>query len=590
MTGTQERLHQRALQTATQMVALIIGLVLWQILSARVAQAQLSPGDLAAPHSAFEGLTNCTECHEIGKGPSADKCLSCHTGVKASIETEKGYHYRVVKQDKRACFSCHSDHSGKEFKLIHWENGIEKFEHQLAGYALKGKHESLECRNCHKPDFAKTEFLLAHQQVNLSKTFLGLTDNCLSCHGDEHRGQLGADCQNCHGSDHWTPARGFEHDKAKFTLVGKHATVQCQKCHKPLNDRVVISPAGVSDSAYSEFTGLSFGKCVSCHTDPHQSKLGDDCLKCHSQKAWSPASGFDHSSTKFALTGKHKSVLCEKCHKSVGAQKVSSGKSGKVEDAFAAYKGLEFGTCESCHTDVHQAKLGKDCQSCHKTNGWNSLKSNSFDHGKTEYPLLGKHKAVKCQSCHKTGVKDAKTLKSEHCTDCHSDTHKGQFADRSDGGACESCHTVSGFAPSQFTIERHNQESAFKLAGAHLAQPCPICHVTPKKGKGAKVMKFSFEKTDCVACHSDIHFGQFTVTSPEKGCVDCHGADAWQELVFDHNRDSKYVLEGAHAQTLCQNCHKTEKRKGKRFVRYRPLDSACKSCHSLETLELLKQK
>ncbi len=571
----------------TLILSLAICIGLFQVITPTSAQAQLSPGDLAAPHEGLEGLTNCTECHEFGKGPSAKKCLQCHTGVSAAIKSEKGYHYLVVTKEKKACFSCHSDHSGKDFQLIHWENEMNKFNHKLTGLELSGKHETLVCRDCHKPDFLQTDFLKKHQQVNFSSTFLGLTEDCLGCHRDEHRNQLGADCTKCHATDHWIPARGFDHNKTKFVLAGKHADTQCKKCHPTQQSKIIISPQGKPDSAFAKFTGLDFKNCAPCHTDPHVGKLGEDCQKCHTQKAWSPASGFDHASTRFPLTGKHRKAKCESCHKNSTANVAKSGKNDKSSDVFAAYKGLDFATCQSCHKDVHNAKLGPDCKSCHQTNDWKSVKKGSFDHSRTEYPLLGKHLKVKCQACHKNGVKDARKLKSEFCADCHADTHNGQFSDRKDGGLCESCHSESGFKPSMFTTKRHNAESAFILTGAHLAQPCPICHVTKKNSKGKKEMRFTFEKTNCESCHKDIHHGQFTKSKPEKTCDNCHITDAWDKLAFDHNRDASYRLEGAHARTQCQNCHKTEKKGKKAFVRYRPLDSACKSCHSLKTLELL---
>ena len=571
----------------------IIGLCCWFL--PVPARAQLSPGELAAPHEALEGLTNCTKCHEFGKGPSAEKCLACHTAVRDKIQSEKGYHFRKVTVEKQACFACHSDHSGRDFELTHWDDGMKRFDHQQTGYTLEGKHASIECRDCHKPDFQQTAFLQKHQEVNFAKTMLGLTDNCLSCHRDEHRGQLGKDCKQCHATDHWTPARGFDHAKSAFVLLGKHNTLQCDKCHKPLATQVVFAPSGTPDSVFTQFKGLKFANCASCHKDPHAGKLGNDCLKCHNNNAWSPASGFDHSTTKFPLTGKHKNVLCEKCHKNVG-KNVAAGTGarkarGKSKDAFAAYKGLEFGTCESCHKDVHNKKFGADCVGCHQTTGWKKIRQGSFDHSKTDFPLIGKHTGVACEKCHKDGIAKAKNMKSEHCADCHTDEHNGQFADRSDNGVCESCHNEFGFAPSLFTVERHNKEGAFHLTGAHLAQPCPICHVSEKKkGRRKKVMKFRFAGKDCMTCHKDIHLGQFVSSAPKKECTDCHRTDSWHNLLFDHNRDAAYKLEGAHATTACKNCHKTEKKHGARFARYRPLDSACENCHSMKTLELLGKK
>ena len=82
---------------------------------------QLSPGDLSEPHEGLEGISNCTSCHELGEGPSATKCLECHKTLKNQIEQSKGYHYKIVAEEGKICFTCHSDHAGKDFELIRWD-------------------------------------------------------------------------------------------------------------------------------------------------------------------------------------------------------------------------------------------------------------------------------------------------------------------------------------------------------------------------------------------------------------------------------------------------------------------------------------
>ena len=47
------------------------------------AFAQVSPGPLAAPHAAFEGTTQCLQCHATrgSKAGMDEKCLACHEEV-----------------------------------------------------------------------------------------------------------------------------------------------------------------------------------------------------------------------------------------------------------------------------------------------------------------------------------------------------------------------------------------------------------------------------------------------------------------------------------------------------------------------------
>jgi hypothetical protein len=83
----------------------------------------------------------------------------------------------------------------------------------------------------------------------------------------------------------------------------------------------------------------------------------------------------------------------------------------------------------------------------------------------------------------------------------------------------------------------------------------------------------------CADCHRDPHAGQFTDGTR---CERCHAVDAFTPAGrFDHDRDAAFKLEGAHAAVPCTACHEPRPGPdGKPFVRYRPLPSACESCHA----------
>ena len=63
------------------------------------------------------------------------------------------------------------------------------------------------------------------------------------------------------------------------------------------------------------------------------------------------------------------------------------------------------------------------------------LKATRFDHGRTKFPLTGKHVKVACESCH------TKTLENtaNTCVACHKsdDPHRGRRPD------CAACHTTN---------------------------------------------------------------------------------------------------------------------------------------------------
>ena len=78
-----------------------------------------SPGDLARPHSALEGLSNCTQCHPAGQQLSQASCLNCHVELKPRVEKGLGFHGHIAN-DKRNCESCHPDHRGAAFDMLDW--------------------------------------------------------------------------------------------------------------------------------------------------------------------------------------------------------------------------------------------------------------------------------------------------------------------------------------------------------------------------------------------------------------------------------------------------------------------------------------
>lgn len=286
---------------------------------------------------------------------------------------------------------------------------------------------------------------------------------------------------------------------------------------------------------------------------------------------WRSPPGFDHDRTAFPLTGKHGSVACNRCH-----AVEEDPEPWDRDNVFARYRPVAHDNCTACHRDVHAGRLGADCVSCHATTDWHEINGKRFDHGLTRYPLEGMHARVSCEKCHTDGLN--KPVAFAQCTDCHRDRHDGQFAYRPDGGRCESCHDVGGFRPAQYTVADH-ADTRFPLDGAHLAQPCVACH---RPSPGSQVAVYRIEDTRCHACHEDVHAGQFA----KKVCQSCHITDRWQDVLLDHDRDTSYRLEGEHRRVVCGGCHVSVTAGGRTFVRYKPIDPSCSTCHTREGLEL----
>ena len=305
--------------------------------------AQLSPGDLSNLHSHLEGLSNCTQCHVLGNKVSSEKCLACHTEIKERIDLKKGYHVSSEVKGKE-CIVCHSDHNGKNFQLVRLD--IAKFDHNLTGFSLSLPHAKKECKDCHN-----TKFITEQKIKDKTFTYLGVGQECLICHEDYHQKTLSSTCLNCHEPDVFKPASRFKHSATKFPLVGKHAKVDCIKCHK-------VEMTG--STKFQKFQGVVYTNCTSCHKDPHQNKFGQNCSQCHSEESFMSVKGistFDHNKTDFKLVDKHLNVSCKACHKT------------KVTDP------LKHDRCTDCHTDYHKNQFVKngilpDCSQCHSVKGF----------------------------------------------------------------------------------------------------------------------------------------------------------------------------------------------------------------------------
>lgn len=537
---------------------------------AHSALAQLSPGDLALPHTSLEGLTNCTKCHTLGGGPAPENCLACHLEIKQSVLGKRGFHFLVTTREAKDCFECHSEHNGKSFDLIHWPNGKEKFNHTRTGFDLVGKHAEVKCETCHQPKNIAHDPRTLNKEVDLERTFLGLGQKCLSCHEDEHQGQLPQDCLRCHTMSGWKPPAKFDHKQAKFKLTGKHVEVACAKCHPPVIRRSFGS-APVDKLTFVKYVGILFQNCNACHADAHDDRFGQNCKKCHLTTSWRQINSgtFDHSKTRFPLLGLHQQVTCNKCHTS-----------GNLKAQ------LQFANCSDCHRDTHFGQFadradGGRCESCHDVSGFSPANFDVQEHTRTRYPLTGAHLAVPCVACHFIEIRgkgrDRRLFEfpDTSCQTCHQDIHQGQFVLKIQLGGCESCHQTETWLNTTFD----HDASRFPLLGKHTEVSCRQCHKVVDSGTSRERILFTPMETRCGVCHEDAHFGQFSRGQFKKTCDRCHDPAGWQFLLFDHDRDALFRLRGAHERVPCLRCHKRERTDAGQFVRFRPIDRRCIHCH-----------
>lgn len=313
-------------------------------------------------------------------------------------------------------------------------------------------------------------------------------------------------------------------------LARAHAEVtECGQCHRAFDasaqDRLCIDchkQAGADRAAGRGLHGRDAANggqpCRSCHPD-HKGRQADI--------VGLDTETFDHLRTEFALDGAHRGVACRACHLANDAYR----------DAAA--------DCVSCHRldDAHSGGLGEACADCHTTASWRDA---GFDHSKTRFDLLGRHAEVSCGSCHLT-ERYAETPTA--CGDCHrmEDSHTGRF-----GADCARCHSPTGWSEGGFD---HGRETPFALVGRHAEVACHGCHAangSKRSGKKGSAEEGSLDAR-CTACHArdDTHDGLFGAD-----CARCHVARDWKRLAFDHERETRFALQGAHAAVDCTSCHR----------------------------------
>ena len=488
------------------------------------------PGEVIKGHADIE--KNCKNCHQsFKKAAQRDLCLTCHQheDIAKDIRMHQGFHGRMKQQE---CSVCHTDHKGRNVNISPIDE--KTFNHEQTDFALEGGHAGpkVKCESCHKP----------HIKYRDTPT------TCVGCHkkDDPHKGRLGEKCANCHAVQKWKDIH-FDHSKTDYPLEGRHLFVKCSACH--------------AKQVYKNTPKT----CYACHRvdDKHKGKFGEKCATCHTPDKWKKLI-FDHDrDTKYKLLGKHSDVACVACHKgNLYKDKLATNcySCHKVDDTKKGHKGM-FGEkcetchiprewkalifdhdrdtkyplvgkhkaqkCEACHTghlyvdhlkttcvschrkdDTHKGQEGPLCEQCHDEQTW---KKALFDHGLTQFPLLGKHKDVACKKCHTSATfKDAQIA----CVSCHKkdDKHKQRLGPR-----CEDCHNANSWKYWDFN---HDTRTKFPLDGAHKDLECLACHTTPV-GK-----KFDLSSS-CASCHDkdDIHNGSFG-----RFCEQCHVTSSFKKI------------------------------------------------------------
>lgn len=453
-----------------------------------------------------------------------EDCTHCHDKSDRSRQTT-------------LCLDCHKD-IRTDIRSRHGFHGHMSNAQGTACRACHTEHKGRTADIVHFTpggfDHDLTSFSLKGAHVGIactschkkSEPYRKAKPDCAACHTDQdvHKATLGSDCASCHQPLAWSDTR-FDHDRTAFPLHDAHARISCNSCH--FGPRFKGTPK----------------RCVECHApdDVHRGDRGEDCGKCHTQADWKSAK-FDHAKeTGFALNGAHSDISCTACH------------------ATGNYKDRIPKDCNGCHRarDAHAGRFGPDCAACHAEVHWKPVE---YDHLKSAHSaLVGAHARLGCHDCH---TAEAKTQKlGRTCADCHraQDPHGGDL-----GTTCDQCH---GSVTWRGHVTFDHDLTHFPLLGQHVVVSCPQCHVS---------LGFKGASRLCIDCHrgEDVHKGGLG-----EQCQSCHSPNGWKLWEFDHAKETRFALTGAHRRLNCSDCHREPPRKVK-------LATDCAACHARDDVHV----
>jgi len=327
----------------------------------------------------------------------------------------------------------------------------------------------------------------------------------------------------------------------------------------------LIAPlvAGAKETKDIKFLLKNAEPVVFSH-DVHLSKYNNNCRVCHN------AIFNLRERRHYTMAEMEKTKSCGACHTGVKAFSVADEKScvrchsGKPRSISYKVKGA---TEAVFNHEVHIAKLGGKCRSCHNATVITGREKNvtmaQMEKGKTCGACHNGKKAFTvagdCGKCHKgmsprditfrvTGLSDVTFSHKAHlanfgCPDCHTKLFAFKagakhftMSQMEKGNSCGGCH---------------NGKDAFTVSGN-----CDTCHKAFKPG----VITFKTDGGDVKFSH-DFHLGMYK-------CADCH------TKLFPYKTGVKHVGMGGMEQgNSCGNCHN-----GKDAF---SVKKECEKCHKM---------
>lgn len=481
--------------------------------------------------------------------------------------------------------------------------------------AKAGKHDSLECHDCHQQSiYASARQLVlwvAERPEKIGKHAKVPTAVCSSCHvnGPDqrevwqrisqtagHRVHFESDssavaeleCVTCHGAEvhkfvpvSETCQQSGCHEQTTISLgrMAQQTSLHCTTCHQ---FTVEVPRLATRDSAAGTLVPTN-RQCLSCHEmqqvlasfDPDRDPHSGTCGMCHDPHTQQVAA---EAATSCTTAGCHANWQREPFHEGLAHRAVAT-------------------SCTLCH-QPHAARVDpSDCQACHaRVRGAGvsigarrlrppvpfdtarALRDTTTAAAPAGGPVTGflgwglpnpppvpppvaepdsfphqRHLRLPCLTCHTSDTRHGRlTFEAPRgCLICHHQSPRS--------GNCAACHAADELAPipdaGPVTVRVDSAPVRRRPVSfrhdRHTATTCVTCHVTP-------VTLATAEPTaTCAGCHDEHH-------RPSADCASCHAGD---QLAAAHKRP-------VAAHVRCDACHR------RATVRHLvPVRGVCLTCH-----------
>ena len=286
---------------------------------------------------------------------------------------------------------------------------------------------------------------------------------------------------------------------------------------------------------------------------PHGTSIteGMQCSACHSQTTWAMSgegagqSDFDHATTGFPLSGRHRTADCGDCHR--GDRAITR-------------------QCTGCHEDAHQRTLGQSCDRCHSAVDWADVAAIDL-HRSTRLPLTGMHVLAACSECHVRASDNVWRGVPSDCYACHSGDynredihplHRGVPSDPTKPALpknCAGCHGSTSFSPARTPLGFVFRSAEGLLADRRVpvrSGPWFAPNAGPRGGERPSLSRRSHDFV------FPITFGKHRAAQ----CADCHASERVPRVV------------------TCTGCHAHEPMRLARQHRgVGRIGSGCLHCH-----------